>query len=100
MFFTRERIAHRCDVGLLQNVPFLIYGWETWIRTKVDRSRAGSSTAKLSPNHSYDIISLKFTQRPTIYISKRFMLPLLHHSILIIHIIYIVILIIVCYNVY
>lgn len=26
------------------------YGWGTWIRTRVARSRAGSSTAKLSPN--------------------------------------------------
>src|SRR4051812_30607050 len=25
-------------------------GWGTWIRTKAARSRAGSSTAKLSPN--------------------------------------------------
>ena len=98
MFFTRERIAHRCDVGLLQNVPFLIYGWETWIRTKVDRSRAGSSTAKLSPNHSYDIISLKFTQRPTIYISKKVYVAII--TSLITHIIYIAILIIVCYNIY
>ncbi|CDG34019.1 hypothetical protein SACS_1281 [Parasaccharibacter apium] len=24
-------------------------GWETWIRTRADRVRAGSSTAKLSP---------------------------------------------------
>ena len=36
----------------------------------------------------------------TIYIySKRFMLPLLHHSLLIIHISHIAILIILCYNI-
>ncbi len=29
---------------------FIQHGWETWIRTKVARSRAESSTAKLFPN--------------------------------------------------